>query len=150
MTVDFELKKVPSYRIASITVKGSWKPNILRPEFRKLAKWAARQQVRPGLFFFLESGMKRWVAAVEVSGSPKAEGRIRLRTLPATWVASSTFDPDAVSPRVIYHGLTDWCRWRRKDGKIKRVVSTREVYRADPWKDAKAWAHAEVQFVVKK
>jgi hypothetical protein len=65
-------------------------------------------------------------------------------------VASVVYDPKVIEPRVVYHGLTDWLRWRRKEGEIRSVGDYREVYTADPWTDAKAYAHTEVQIVVRK
>ena len=112
-------------------------------------RWARKNGLRTGRWIFLEHGMRRWTACLEIRGNAKPEGRIRRRTLPAATVASATFDPDVVAAHVIYHGLTDWLRWRRKEGKIRRVLSTREVYASDPWTDARAWAHAEVQFLVR-
>ncbi len=80
---------------------------------------------------------------------PGPRGAVHLRTLPATRVASVVFDPEVVSPAVVYHGLTDWLRWRKKDKKIQRVVSYREVYRGNPWKDKSAYSRTDVQFVVR-
>ncbi|MFZ0698615.1 MAG: hypothetical protein WAN74_00220 [Thermoplasmata archaeon] len=59
------------------------------------------------------------------------------------------FDPEEIAPRVVYHGLVDWLRSRRKEGKVGPVLATREVYTGDPWTDEKAWARTEVQFVVR-
>jgi hypothetical protein len=59
------------------------------------------------------------------------------------------FDPTVVSPRVVYHGLSDWLRWQRKEKKIRSVVSYREIYEGNPWKDKRAWSRTEVQFVVR-
>ena len=60
------------------------------------------------------------------------------------------FDPEVVEPRVVYHGLSDFLRWRKKSGEIRSVGDYREVYQGDPWKDRRAYAHTEVQYVVRK
>jgi effector-binding domain-containing protein len=86
--------------------------------------------------------------ALEVKGPVRGTPRIRRKTYPATRVARVVFDPEQVSPRVIYHGLSDWLKWRRREGKIHAVVSSREVYSGNPWRDARAWSRTEVQFVV--
>lgn len=150
MTVDFSLARSPAYRVASIVRVGPWKEENLRTEFAELARWAKRQKLRPGRWIFLERGNDRWEACLEIRGRARPEGRIRLQTLRAGWVAAVTFDPDAVASRVVYHGLADWTRWRRRDGTIRSVVSTREVYDASPWTDPRAWARCRVEFVVRR
>lgn len=150
MVVEFALKRAPSYRVASIVRVGPWKEDNLRTEFGELTRWAKKANVPTGHWIFCERGGNRWEACLELKGPAKAEGRIRLKTLPATVVASVVFDPDQVSPSVVYHGLNDWTRWRKKDGKIKSVTASREVYAGDPWTNKKAWAACEVQFTVKR
>lgn len=150
MIVDFELTKSPSFRVASITRIGPWKKDNLRSEFKELLAWAKDQKVRPGRWIFLHNGDRHWEACLEIKGRAEAAGRIRLKTLPATYVARCIFDPDAVADRVVYHGLSDWTRWRRRYREIKSVKGSREVYRGDPWTDARAWARCEVQFIVRK
>lgn len=150
MVVDFALKKTPSYRVASIVRVGSWKENNLRAEFQELTAWAKRARVRTGHWIFFERDNDRWEACLEIRGKANPEGRIRLKTLPGVDVARVVFDPDAVSSRLVYHGLADWTRWRKKYGEIKEVTATRELYAGDPWKDSEAWKHCEVQFVVRK
>ncbi len=150
MVVDFVLKRVRGYRVGSITRIGAWKEDNLRSEFRELTRWARRQGVRTGDWIFLGRDHHRWEACLEIKGAARPEGRVRLKTLPATDVAAVVFDPEQLSSRVVYHGLHDWTRWRRKDRQIRAVTSTREVYSGDPWNDKKAWAHCEVQFLVRK
>ncbi|HYK93303.1 MAG TPA: GyrI-like domain-containing protein [Thermoplasmata archaeon] len=149
MTVDFELKKSPAYRVATFSWKGSWNEGRIRREFEALANWAKTRKVRVGRWIFTERSQRAFTVALELKGRASGDGKVRVRTLPSTRVASVVFDPDAVSPRVVYHGLSDWLRWRKKDGEIRRVVSSREVYGGNPWKDPTAWARTEVQFVVK-
>lgn len=150
MTVDFSFKKAPSYRVVTLSRKGGWDEEKLRGQFKTLAQWTKSHHIRTGRWMFFEPNGKTFVAALEVKGKVRGSGRIRARTLPAATVASVTFNPDDVSPRVIYHGLTDWLRWRRKEKEIKRVLSSREVYSGDPWSGPKVWAKTEIQFVVKK
>ncbi|MCI4352301.1 MAG: GyrI-like domain-containing protein [Thermoplasmata archaeon] len=150
MVVDFALRDSPSYRVASIVRIGPWKEDNLRVEFRELTRWAQKNRVRTGHWIFFERDHHRWEACLEIKDSAKAEGRIRLKTLPATPVARVVFNPDAVSSRIVYHGLSDWTRWRKKYGEIRSVTAVREVYTGDPWADKKAWANCEVQFVVRK
>ena len=103
-----------------------------------------------GRWLFFEPDGKTFIAAIEVKGKATGSGRIRLRTIPSATVASVTFNSDDVSPRVIYHGLNDWLRWRKKDKEIKKALSYREVYSGDPWSGPKVWAHTEIQVVVQE
>ncbi|MDE1821931.1 MAG: hypothetical protein KGJ23_12110 [Euryarchaeota archaeon] len=150
MVVDFVLSRSPSYRVASIVRVGPWKEDNLRTEFEELEHWAERQGVRRGRYVFLERGGNRWEACLEYRGRARAEGRVRLKTLPPAHVAKVAFDPEKLSSRIVYHGLSDWVRWRKKYGEIKSVEWPREVYPGNPWKDKRAWADCEVQFVVRK
>ncbi|MCI4365003.1 MAG: GyrI-like domain-containing protein [Thermoplasmata archaeon] len=149
MVVEFEFKKTPAYRVASIKWKGPWKDATIRQNFEKVAKWAKSNGYQPGLWIFREPGTRTWETGVVVNGRARSEGKVRVRTLAATRVASVVFDPEVVSPSVVYHGLTDWLRWRKKDKEIRRVVSYREVYRGNPWTDKSALAHTDVQFTVR-
>ena len=94
----------------------------------------------------------RFEIGIEILGNRPARGGdgTSIKTLPASEVATVTFDPDIVSPRVIYHGLTDWLRWQRKEGKYKEAGPYREVYLGNPWASARAWAHTQIQVPVKK
>lgn len=150
MVVGFSIEKSPSYRVASVTYRGAWREDRLRASFREIAAWAKKHRVATGHWILLEGAERGWTACIEIKGSAKASGKVRIRTLPAATVASSRFDPEVVAPYVIYHGLMDWLRWRRKEGKIRRVLSSREIYLDDPWTNPKAWARTEVQFVVKR
>jgi len=150
MTVDFVLKKVPAIRLATIRWKGPYNEGQIRKRFEEVQKWAVARRLRTGRWVFREPGTRTWDTGIEVFGKARSAGRVRVRTVPATTVASVSFDPDVVSPRLVYHGLSDWLRWRKKAREIRSVVSTREVYPGNPWKDPKAWAHTEVQFVVRK
>jgi effector-binding domain-containing protein len=149
MTVDFEFARAPAYRVASIAWKGPWNERRVRSHFEKVARWAKENGLTTGAWIFREPGERSWEVGIAVKGRARRRGPIRIKTLPASRVARVVFDPELVSPRVVYHGLSDWLRWRRREKKIRSVTSTREVYRNNPWTDAKAWARTEVQFIVR-
>lgn len=150
MAVDFVLKRSPSFRVASIRWTGAYSDSGIRKRFEEVEKWARTRGLRTGHWIFREPGERIWEVSIEVRGSARSEGRVKVRTFPAASVASVLYDPDVVEPRVIYHGLTDWLRWQRKEKAIRSVVSYREVYGGNPWRDKRAWSRTEVQFVVKK
>ncbi len=150
MVVDFSLRRTPPIRVASVVRVGPWKVDNLRAEFGELVRWATKHTVRTGRWVFLERDRDRWEACLEIHREAEPDGRVRLKTLPGAWVARVVFDPDRVSSRLVYHGLSDWTRARRRAGEIRSVEAVREVYAADPWKDNAAWANCEVQFVVRK
>jgi effector-binding domain-containing protein len=148
MVVDFKIKRTPSYRVAAISWKGPWNERRIRAQFDRIAAWARQSNVRTGLWIFREPTTRTWEVAIEVKGTARSDGPIRVRTLPAATVASVVFDPNVVSPAVVYHGVTDWLRWRKKDKTIRSVGIYREVYNGDPWRESKAWAHTDIQVVV--
>ncbi|MCI4323802.1 MAG: GyrI-like domain-containing protein [Thermoplasmata archaeon] len=150
MIVDFKLKRTPSYRVASLQRQGPWKADNLRTEFRTLQAWAKKRGLTTGKWIFYERGASTWEACLEIQGAAKSEGPIQVKKIPAATVASVVFDPQEVSPRIVYHGLVDWLRWQRKERTIRRVRESREVYDGDPWSNRRAWARADVQFVVEK
>ncbi|HTP55372.1 MAG TPA: hypothetical protein VML53_01735 [Thermoplasmata archaeon] len=149
-TVDFEFAKAPRYRVAAIAWSGPWNERKIRAQFERVAAWAKGQKLRTGRWIFREPGTRRWEVSIELLGRARGSSPVRLKTLPATPVARVVFDPDVVSPRVVYHGLSDWLRWRKREKQIRSVVSTRELYPGNPWTDPSAWARTEVQFVVRK
>lgn len=149
MTVEFSLRRSPAYRVASISWKGPWNERKIRANFDRVAAWAKSNRLRTGKWIFREPGERAWEVAIEIRGKARPAKGIRLRTYPATRVASVTFDPEVVSPAVIYHGVTDWLRWRRKDKTIRSVGGYREVYDGDPWRDRRAWARTNIQVAVR-
>jgi len=149
MVIAFSFHKSPSYRVACLQHKGPWKEDRIRADFRTVAAWAKKHKLKTGHWIMLEGAEEGWTACIEIRGEAKSEGPIRVRRLPAVTVAGAVFDPDVVAPHVIYHGLMDWLRWRRKEGKIKRIVSSREVYVDDPWTNPNSWARTQVQFIVR-
>ncbi len=150
MTVDFVLKKAPSYRIANLRWTGPWSDREIRKRFELVEKWARERGLRTGRWIFREPKARVWDAGIEVRGKARSQGRVKLQTLPASWVASVEFDPDVVSPRVVYHGVTDWLRWRRKEKAIRSAGAYRELYLGNPWRDRRAWSKTEIQVVVRK
>jgi GyrI-like small molecule binding domain len=149
MAVDFEFKRVPKFRAITASWKGPWNEQRIQKEFERLDRWAKAHRVRTGRWVFSEPGDRQWRVGLEVTGPVKSDGAVRVRSFPATRVAQVVFDPDVVSPRVIYHGVTDWLRWRRKEKEIRTVGTYREVYPGNPWRDAKAWARTTIQVTVK-
>ena len=153
MAVDFAIKRTPKYRVVSVRWVGPYQEGRIRREWENLAKWAKARGLRTGRWFFSEDSagkQYRFDLAIEVRGPVKGDGKVRVRTFPASPMATVTFNPDVVEARVIYHGLSDWLRWRKKDKTIKRARSWREVYTGNPWTDAKAWARTEIQVLVSK
>ena len=129
--------------------------DILRAEFNQLVNWAKKRKIRTGrwiLYFLDEPGGRRPAnklrseACLEIKGKAKTEGKIRMKKLPAQMVASVTFDPDKVSPRLVYSGIYGWLRYAG----YKDVGHSRELYEGNPWTNARAWAKAEVQVPVKR
>lgn len=160
MLVDFKIKKFSGCRVASITYVGPYREggDMMRDEFNQIVKWARKKGVRTGRWFFADLAgpgvpdkIRRWEAAIELKGAKaEAQGGIRFREFPGQLVASVTFDPEKVSPRVIYYGLEGWLEQRRKDREYKSAGPPREIYTGDPWKSARAWANVEVQVPVRK
>lgn len=148
MVVDFELRRAPAMRTISVSWRGPYKEQRIRSEFEGLERYAKEHKLAPKHWIFTEGG-GRWGVALEVKGAAKGNGQVRLRTYPATKIAAIAFDPDAISPRVAYHGMSDWLKWRKKEGDISRVGAYREVYAGNPWRDAKAWKRCEIQVRVK-
>ncbi len=150
MTVDFSFARSPGFKVASLEWKGPWNEKKIRAQFERVERWIKDAGARPGRYVFRECGERRWEAAIEVKGTVRGSKGIRLKTLRPTSVARVVFDPEEISPRVIYHGLSDWLRWRRREKEIRSVGGSREIYPANPWRDPRAWARTEVQFVVRR
>ena len=154
MFVDFKVKRAPVYTVASIKRIGPWKDDMWRKELSQIKKWARTKRVRTGKYFLYEQGgsanRRRWETCIEIKGRAASEGKVKVKRLPAETVVSVRFNPDKVSPRLVYHGLSNWLRWKRKDKTFKKIGSSREVYSGNPWRKSHAWARAEVQVLVKK
>lgn len=150
MVVDFRFEKAPAFAAVTIDWTGPWNERRIRREFETLARWAAERKITAGRWYFMEPGTRRWRVAIAVRGKVRGSGRIKARRYPATTVVRVRFDPDEVSPRIVYHGLTDYLRWRRKDKEIRSVGAFREVYEANPWTHPRAWANLAVEAVVRR
>ncbi len=159
MLVDFEVKRTPGYAVASIMKVGPYREDNLRSEFSELVDWSKKNKLPTGAWIMYEHdgpesrrppNQRRWEACLEIRGKAKADGRIKVKTLPAQTVASVVFNPNVVSPRIVYHALGDWIWWRLKFKEFKRAGPTREVYEGDPWTSARAWSKVDVQVLLEK
>ena len=155
MVVDIKLKTAPSYNVASIMRVGPYSRDMLRAEFGQLVAWAKKRKLRTGrwfLYFIDEPDGKRPAnrlrseACLEIKGKTRSEGKVKIKKLPKQRVVSVTFDPGKVSARLVYSGIYGWLRY----GHFREAGPGREVYTANPWTNARAWANAEVQVPVKK
>ncbi len=149
MTIDFGYAKSPALKIATVAWSGPWNEKRIRSQFERVERWVKRQGLTPGRWVFREPGERRFEVGVEVKRSVRSSDGVRVKTLPATRVAHVVFDPDAISPRVIYHGLTDWLRWQKREKEVRSVGEYREVYSGNPWRDPRAWARTDIQVVVR-
>ena len=149
MVVDFAFKRAPKIRTVGVSWSGPWSDARIRKEFEGVAKWAAAHRLKTGTWVFQGDGERKFFVGIEVKGRAKADGRLRSRSFRATRVAQVEFDPEQVSPRVVYHGLNDWLRWRKKDKEVRSVGAYREIYSGNPWKDRKAWSKTTIQVVVR-
>lgn len=150
MTVDFAFGKMPKLRLATLAWTGPWNEKKIRAQFERIDRWLRKSGARPGRWVFREPGARKWEVGIEVRGSVAGSDGIRVRTLPASDVARVVFNPDEVSPRVLYHGIADWLRWRKREKEVRSVGNYREVYAGNPWKDPRAWARTEIQVVVRR
>ncbi len=122
MPVDFAFRKEPALRTLSKSWKGPWQDRRIRKEFERVERALRAQGLRPGRWIYSgDYENSRWLVAIEARGRPKSGDGFRVKTFAASRVASVVFDPKVVSPRVIYHGISDWLRWRKKDKKIRRA-----------------------------
>ncbi len=159
LLVDFVVKSAPAYNAASIKRVGPWRDDMWQKDIRQLEKWARKRKLRIGKYFLYEldglrsnrpDNKRRWETCLEIKGKAKSQGKVKVKKVTKETVVSVRFNPDKVSARLVYHGLSDWLRWRLEDKTFKRVGATREVYSGNPWRKPWAWARAEVQVLVKK
>jgi DNA gyrase inhibitor GyrI len=155
MAVDLRVKPAPSYKVASMLRVGPYSTAMLRSEFTQLVKWAKKRRLRTGkwmMYFIDEPGGRRPAnrlrseACLQIKGRAVSEGKIKVKKLPAQKVVSVTFNPDKVSPRLVYSGIYGWLRY----GGYRDAGLSREVYEGSPWTNPRAWANAEVQVPVKR
>jgi len=155
MVVDIRVKQVASYTVASLIHYGPHSPNMFRTEFNQLVKWAKKNKLRTGRWVMRwldEPGKKpsskiRSEACLEIKGKAKMEGKIMIKKFPKHTVLSVVFDPEKVSPRLVYSGIYGWIRYSDFEATDS---PPREVYTGNPWTSPHAWANAEVQVPVKK
>ncbi len=160
MPVALTTKKTPEYRLATMTLKGPWPGDKeIRAEFEKLHAWAKAKGVKTGKWFFTELGQdepqaskRRYEVGIEVrSKGPLRGGKgVSMKSLPAATVASVTFDPDQVSPDVVYYAMMGWLEWGDKKKVYRASGPFREVYTGNPWSSKSAWARTQVQVPLRK
>lgn len=153
--VDFKVKTAPGYNVAYLIHFGGYLgQGMWRLEFTQLERWAKKHKLRTGkrIMYFIDkwgerpSIKRRSVAALEIKGKAKPEGKIRIMKLPRQKVVSISFDPNKVSSDLVYHGLESWldsCTY-------KQTGRSRELYNDNPWTNADAYANCEVQVPIKR
>ncbi len=157
MKVEFKVKTAPSYKVAYILRVGPHtNQNMWRPELNQLAKWARKNKLRTGKWImgFLDKWSeseksqkrRRSIAAIEIKGTAKAEGRIQLMKIPEQKVVSVVFDPDKVSADIVYYALEAWLEYCP----YKQAARSRELYNGSPWTNPRAWANCEIQVPLKR
>jgi hypothetical protein len=129
----------------------TYKEAHVRAQFERIARWARDHHYRTGKWLFVylnKPSDDRFQVAIELKGRARGDGPIHTRQVAASKVGRVTFDPDVVSPRVIFFGITDWLRWERKEKTIRRTGSYREVYDGNPWTDRKVWSKTTLEVLV--
>ena len=155
MAVDIKVKNSPSYKVASLERTGGEGSEPLRSEFKQLEKWAKKAKVKTGSYicYFHEMGKTpdryRFEACLEISGNPESEGKIKIKELPKTPVASVKFNPEKISPRLVYNGVYGWLGENDEGYKVSDTFS-REIYPGNPWTSSWAWSRAEIQVPTEK
>jgi len=156
LKVDFKTKVAPSYNVGYIIRYGGYEgQNTWRSEITQLERWAKRNRLRTGkrIMYFIDrwgekpQKKRRSVAALEIKGKAKPEGKIQIMKIPRQKVVSVVFDPGSVSADLVYFGLEGW--WE-ESSTYKQTVRSREVYSGNPWIDPKAWVNCEVQVPIKR
>jgi effector-binding domain-containing protein len=154
MATDIKVKSTPQYKVASLERTGGEGSDPLRREFQELEKWAKKSKVKTGSYLchFYESGRTpdryRFEACLEIRGNPTPEGKIKIKELPKITVASVKFNPEKLSPRLVYHGIYGWLK--DNDEGYKAGSFSREVYPGNPWLNSWAWMRAEIQVPAEK
>jgi len=155
MAAEIKVKRAPTYKVASIMRVGAYKANMLRSEFSQLTKWANKKRLGTGkwiLYFIDEPGGRRPMnklrseACLQIKGRAVNDGKITVKKLKAQKVAYVTFNPNVVSPMLVYSGIYGWLEYAG----YKEAGLAREVYAGNPWTNTRAWANAEVQVPIKK
>jgi effector-binding domain-containing protein len=127
----------------------------LRREFKELEKWAKKNKVKTGsyIFYFREMGKTpdkyRFEACLEISGNPQSDGKIKIKELPKISVASVKFNPEKISPRLVYNGVYGWLS-ENDEGYSEADDFSREIYPGNPFTSSWAWNRAEIQVPAEK
>ena len=155
MMVDFKVKTASGYNVAYLIHVGDYSgQNMWRSEFSQLERWAKTRRLATGkrIMYFIDKwgekpkNKRRSVAALEIRGKAEPEGKIQIMKLPRQKVVSISFDPNKVSSDLVYHGLESWL----ESCAYKQTARSRELYRGNPWKNARAYADCEVQVPIKR
>ena len=155
MKVDFKVKNSPSYKVAYIIRYGPYAgQNTWRSELTQIEKWAKKNRLRTGkwIVYFIDKWTaksqkkRRSVAAIEVRGKAKPQGKIQLMKIPKQKVVSVTFDPNSVSADLVYLGIEGWL----ESSSYAQTTRSRELYNGNPWSNSNAWANCEVQVPIRR
>jgi len=155
LKVDFKVRIAPSYRVAYIIRYGGYSGgNTWRSELGQLERWAKKKKLRTGkrIMYFIDrwgekpQKQRRSVAALEIRGKAKPEGKIQIMKIPKQKIVGVVFDPDSVSANLVYDGIEGWLEYSA----YKQSGRSREVYNGNPWTNPKAWANCEVQVPIKR
>jgi len=153
--VDFKVKTAPGYNVAYLIHFGGYLgQSMWRSEFTQLERWAKNRKLRTGkrIMYFIDkwgerpNKKRRSVAALEIKGKSKLEGKILIMKLPRQKVVSISFDPNKVSSDLVYHGLESWL----ESCNYKQTGRSRELYNDNPWTNPDAYANCEVQVPIKR
>jgi effector-binding domain-containing protein len=155
MKVGLKVKVDPGYNVAYMIHYGPYTgQNMWRSEFNQLVKWTKKRKLRTGkwIMYFIDKWSeksqkkRRSVAAIEIKGKAKPDGKIQIMRIPRQKVVSVMFDPDKVSEELVYHGLDSWL----ESSSYKQAARSRELYDGNPWTNRRAWANCEVQVPLKR
>ena len=155
MKADFKVKVAPSYKVAYIIRYGPYGgQNTWRSEFSQIEKWAKKNKLRTGRFtmYFIDKWTpksqkkRRSVAALEIKGNARPEGKVEIMKIPKQKVVSVTFNPDTVSADLVYYGIEGWL----ESSHYTSAARSRELYNGNPWINPNAWANCEIQVPIKR
>ncbi len=155
MKVEIKVKIAPSYMVAYLIHVGPYAgQNMWRSEFSRLTGWAKKRKLLTGkwIMYFIDrwgekpARQRRSVAAIQIKGKARPEGKIKVMKIPRQRVVSVTFNPDKVSDELVYYGLESWL----ESAPYKQAATSRELYNGSPWTNARSWANCEVQVPLKR
>ena len=160
MVVDFEVTRTPSYIVASILKIGPYREDNLRSEFGELVSWAKKHRVRTGKWIMYEhdgpnsrrpGNQRRWEACLEIRGKAKAEGRIRIKKLPAQTVAhvvftrtSSHLASSTMAWEIGFGGVSSIRTSSERGRRAKCMMGTRgRTQRLGPKPTSRSWSRSD-------